>query len=139
MAQARAHRFGEIEVPVTIARALERMGYVTPTEVQSRAIPPLRAGEDLIGQAQTGTGKTAAFGIPLVEKVDPAAGHVQALILHAHSRALRSGHRGDREPRPSSVTCAPSPSMAARAWIVRLPRSSVAPRSWSGPPGASWT
>ncbi len=81
LAQARAHRFGEIEVPVTIARALERMGYVIPTEVQSRAIPPLRAGEDLIGQAQTGTGKTAAFGIPLVEKVDPAAGHVQALVL----------------------------------------------------------
>ncbi len=81
LAQASAHRFGEIEVPVTIARALEQMGYVIPTEVQSRAIPPLRAGEDLIGQAQTGTGKTAAFGIPLVEKVDPAAGHVQALVL----------------------------------------------------------
>jgi ATP-dependent RNA helicase DeaD len=81
LARAAAHRFGDIEVPVTIARALERMGYVTPTEVQVRAIPPLRAGEDLIGQAQTGTGKTAAFGIPLVEKVDPAAGHVQALVL----------------------------------------------------------
>jgi ATP-dependent RNA helicase DeaD len=81
LARAAAHRFGEIEVPVTIARALERMAYVTPTEVQARAIPPLRAGEDLIGQAQTGTGKTAAFGIPLVEKVDPAAAHVQALVL----------------------------------------------------------
>jgi ATP-dependent RNA helicase DeaD len=66
---------------VTIARALERMGYVTPTEVQARAIPPLRTGADLIGQAQTGTGKTAAFGIPIVEKIDPAAGHVQALVL----------------------------------------------------------
>jgi ATP-dependent RNA helicase DeaD len=81
LARAAAHRFGDIEVPVTIARALEQMGYVTPTEVQARAIPPLRAGEDLIGQAQTGTGKTAAFGIPLVEKIDPAAGHVQALVL----------------------------------------------------------
>ncbi len=81
LARASAHRFGDIEVPVTIARALERMGYVTPTEVQDRAIPPLRAGEDLIGQAQTGTGKTAAFGIPMVEKIDPAAGHVQALVL----------------------------------------------------------
>ncbi len=81
LARAASHRFGDIEVPVTIARALEQMGYVTPTEVQARAIPPLRAGEDLIGQAQTGTGKTAAFGIPLVEKIDPAAGHVQALVL----------------------------------------------------------
>ncbi len=81
LAASRAHRFGEIEVPVTIARALERMGYVQPTEVQSRAIPPLRSGRDLIGQAQTGTGKTAAFGIPMVEKIDPAQHHVQALVL----------------------------------------------------------
>ena len=66
---------------MTIARALERMGYETPTEVQARSIPPLRAGDDLIGQAQTGTGKTAAFGIPIVEKIDPAATYVQALVL----------------------------------------------------------
>src|SRR5687767_15898121 len=57
------------------------MGFVTPTEVQARAIPPLRRGEDLIGQAQTGTGKTAAFGIPIIEKIDPASSHVQALVL----------------------------------------------------------
>lgn len=81
LAAASSYRFGEIEVPATIARAIEAMGYVIPTEVQARAIPPLRRGEDLIGQAQTGTGKTAAFGIPIVEKVDPAARHVQALIL----------------------------------------------------------
>jgi ATP-dependent RNA helicase DeaD len=81
LARASQHRFGEVEVPVTIARALERMGYVIPTEVQAQAIPPLRLGEDLIGQAQTGTGKTAAFGIPIVEKVDPAALWVQALVL----------------------------------------------------------
>ncbi len=81
LAAARAHTFGQIEVPVTIARALEKMGYVTPTEVQARAIPPLREGKDLIGQAQTGTGKTAAFGIPIVEKIDPTAGFVQALVL----------------------------------------------------------
>jgi ATP-dependent RNA helicase DeaD len=81
LARASQHRFGEVEVPVTIARALERMGYVIPTEVQAQAIPPLRLGEDLIGQAQTGTGKTAAFGIPIVEKVDPAGRFVQALVL----------------------------------------------------------
>jgi ATP-dependent RNA helicase DeaD len=68
-------------VPVTIARALERMNYQTPTEVQARSIPPLRMGADLIGQAQTGTGKTAAFGIPIVEKIDPSATYVQALVL----------------------------------------------------------
>ncbi len=81
LAAARGYRFGDIEVPATIARAIESMGFVTPTEVQARAIPPLRRGEDLIGQAQTGTGKTAAFGIPIVEKIDPSSVHVQALVL----------------------------------------------------------
>ncbi len=81
LAAQRSHRFGEIELPVTIARAIEKMGFTSPTEVQARAIGPLRAGRDLIGQAQTGTGKTAAFGIPIIEKVDPAAHFVQALVL----------------------------------------------------------
>ena len=81
IAQAGGYRFGDIVVPATIARALTSMGFVTPTEVQARAIPPLREGQDLIGQAQTGTGKTAAFGIPIVEKIDPSSNHVQALIL----------------------------------------------------------
>ncbi|HEX2194002.1 MAG TPA: DEAD/DEAH box helicase [Candidatus Limnocylindria bacterium] len=81
LAAQKAYRFGDIELPATIARAIEKMGFVQPTEVQARAIGPLRAGKDLIGQAQTGTGKTAAFGIPLVEKVDPNARYVQALVL----------------------------------------------------------
>ena len=81
LAAAGAYRFGDIEVPATIARALEQMRFAIPTEVQARAIPPLRQGEDLIGQAQTGTGKTAAFGIPIVEKIDPSSDHVQALVL----------------------------------------------------------
>jgi ATP-dependent RNA helicase DeaD len=81
LAAQRSYRFGDIELPPTIARAIEKMGFVQPTEVQARAIGPLRSGKDLIGQAQTGTGKTAAFGIPVVEKTDPAGTHVQALIL----------------------------------------------------------
>ncbi len=81
LAAQKSYRFGDIELPPTIARAIEMMGFRQPTEVQARSIRPLRAGRDLIGQAQTGTGKTAAFGIPLVEKVDPAARHVQALVL----------------------------------------------------------
>ncbi|HEX3220646.1 MAG TPA: DEAD/DEAH box helicase [Candidatus Limnocylindria bacterium] len=81
LAAQKTYRFGEIELPPTIARAIEKMGFTEPTEVQARAIGPLREGKDLIGQAQTGTGKTAAFGIPIIEKVDPSARHVQALIL----------------------------------------------------------
>jgi ATP-dependent RNA helicase DeaD len=81
LAAQKTYRFGEIELPPTIARAIEKMGFTEPTEVQARAIGPLREGKDLIGQAQTGTGKTAAFGIPIIEKVDPSARHVQALVL----------------------------------------------------------
>ena len=61
--------------------ALRRVGYESPTAIQAQAIPPLLAGRDVIGQAQTGTGKTAAFGLPIVEYVDPALEEVQALVL----------------------------------------------------------
>ena len=64
-----------------VAQAIEEMGYETPTPIQQQAIPPMFEGRDVIGQAQTGTGTTAAFGIPLVEKIDPALRRVQALVL----------------------------------------------------------
>lgn len=64
-----------------VAQAIEEMGYETPTPIQQQAIPPMLEGRDVIGQAQTGTGKTAAFGIPLVEKIDPSLRRVQALVL----------------------------------------------------------
>jgi ATP-dependent RNA helicase DeaD len=61
--------------------AIAEVGYEAPTPIQSAAIPPLLAGRDLIGQAQTGTGKTAAFGLPLLQAVDPAQRSIQALVL----------------------------------------------------------
>ncbi|MBI5598980.1 MAG: DEAD/DEAH box helicase, partial [Deltaproteobacteria bacterium] len=57
------------------------MGFEVPTPIQEKTIPALLTGRDVIGQAQTGTGKTAAFGIPIVERVDRAGHGVQALIL----------------------------------------------------------
>jgi superfamily II DNA/RNA helicase len=61
--------------------ALARMGIETPTLIQARAIPPLMAGRDVIGQSRTGSGKTIAFGLPLVERLDPRLRQVQALVL----------------------------------------------------------
>ncbi len=63
------------------ARALARQGIETPTPIQAQAIPPLLAGRDVIGQSRTGSGKTIAFGLPLVERVDPSLRQVQALVL----------------------------------------------------------
>jgi ATP-dependent RNA helicase DeaD len=66
--------------PATL-EALAHLGYERPTPIQEQAIPPLLEGRDVIGQAQTGTGKTAAFGLPMVEYVDPEHTAVQTLVL----------------------------------------------------------
>ena len=70
------------------------MGYASPTPIQEAVIPPVRAGRDVVGQAQTGTGKTAAFGIPLVEVLDPDVREVQALVL-VPTRELAAQVRGE--------------------------------------------
>jgi ATP-dependent RNA helicase DeaD len=62
-------------------QALARMGIETPTPIQDQAIPPLLEGRDVIGQSRTGSGKTIAFGLPLMERIDPRLPRVQALVL----------------------------------------------------------
>lgn len=77
----RDHRFGLINVSRPVADALAQMGYSHPTPIQEQAIPRFLEGHDLVGQAMTGTGKTASFGIPLAELIDPTAKSVQAIVL----------------------------------------------------------
>jgi superfamily II DNA/RNA helicase len=81
--------FGGLTLSTQTARALAEMNYTEPTEIQAKSIPLLLEGKDVVGQAQTGTGKTAAFGIPLVERIDPTMLVVQALVL-APTRELAS-------------------------------------------------
>jgi ATP-dependent RNA helicase DeaD len=73
--------FSDLGLSEATLRALAEVGYVSPTPIQEEAIPQLLAGRDVIGQAQTGTGKTAAFGLPIIEYLDPDLGEVQALVL----------------------------------------------------------
>ena len=73
--------FADLGLPVDLLRAVTDMGYVTPTAIQREAIPVLLAGRDVVGVAQTGTGKTAAFGLPLLDAVDAREPVVQALVL----------------------------------------------------------
>ena len=70
-----------LPVSAAVGRALEQMEYTTPTPVQDEVIPLVRAERDVVGQAQTGTGKTAAFGIPLVETINRNAREPQVLVL----------------------------------------------------------
>jgi ATP-dependent RNA helicase DeaD len=73
--------FAELGLPEEILEALEDVGYEQPTPIQEQAIPRLLEGRDVIGQAQTGSGKTAAFGLPMLCYVDPAEHEVQGLVL----------------------------------------------------------
>jgi len=76
------HSFDDLGLSAPILQAIGELGFETPTDIQQQAIPLLLEGEgDFIGLAQTGTGKTAAFGLPLLERIDPSQGHVQALVL----------------------------------------------------------
>ena len=74
-------RFEELGLNEKILKAITDMGFEETTPIQAKAIPVQAEGKDIIGQAQTGTGKTAAFGIPLLQKVDPRSRHLQALVL----------------------------------------------------------
>ena len=73
--------FADLGLSGPTLEALAHLGYQQPTPIQEQAIPPLLAGRDVIGQAQTGTGKTAAFGLPMIEYIDPAISEIQALVL----------------------------------------------------------
>ena len=73
--------FEEFYLSERVAKAIREIGLRAPTPIQQESIPQLLAGRDLIGQAQTGTGKTFAFAIPIVEKINPSEKVVQAIVL----------------------------------------------------------
>ncbi len=73
--------FEDLNLDRKILAALKEMGFEEPSPIQKGAIPMALEGEDLIGQAQTGTGKTAAFGIPIIQKINEKDRHIQALVM----------------------------------------------------------
>ncbi len=73
--------FSELGLSPELLKAIDKLGFEQASPIQAEAIPVLMTGKDIVGQSQTGSGKTAAFGIPAVEKVDPARREVQVLIL----------------------------------------------------------
>ena len=73
--------FNDLSLPDTILTAIQALGYDQPTPIQAQAIPALLSGADVLGQAQTGTGKTAAFALPLLAQVNPKRREPQILVL----------------------------------------------------------
>lgn len=81
MTQKNYSSFAELGIHPSILAAIAAVGYEEPSPIQAKAIPEILAGQDIIGQAQTGTGKTAAFALPILSKIDPTNRHTQVLVL----------------------------------------------------------
>src|ERR1700677_3088845 len=73
--------FSELGLSPEILKAVAKMGYEEASPIQSETIPILLSGKDVVGQSQTGSGKTAAFAIPAIERVDPSISATQVIIL----------------------------------------------------------
>ncbi|BBY59725.1 DEAD/DEAH box helicase [Mycolicibacterium sarraceniae] len=73
--------FADLQIHPAVLQAVADVGYETPSAIQAATIPALLAGSDVVGLAQTGTGKTAAFAIPILSKIDPTSRTTQALVL----------------------------------------------------------
>ncbi len=96
------------ELPETVQQGVRDLRWKQPTPVQERVIPPMRAGRDLIVQAQTGSGKTGAFGIPIAATVDPQLAACQALVLvPTRELANQVAEEVATIGRPSGLRCLP--------------------------------
>ena len=76
-----AKTFSDLGLSDAMLKALKDVGYETPSAIQAATIPPLLAGRDVVGLAQTGTGKTAAFALPILSRLDVSQKSPQALVL----------------------------------------------------------
>ena len=100
--------FEDLPLTPEIMKGIEELGFSNLFPIQAQAIIPLLEGKDVIGQAQTGTGKTAAFGIPMVERVNPNINRVQGLVLApTRELAIQVAQRISRFGRYSSLNVLP--------------------------------
>src|SRR4051812_45964314 len=113
--------FADLQIHPLVLQAVADVGYESPSAIQAATIPAMMAGSDVVGLAQTGTGKTAAFAIPILSKIDPTSRVTQALVL-APTRELALqvaeafGRYGNRLPQinvlPIYGGSSPGPQLA---------------------------
>ena len=128
--------FDDLDLPPELSRAVDDLGFDIPTAIQAAAIPALLDGRDITGVAQTGTGKTAAFGLPLLAAIDHQRARRAGARPDPDPRAGRPGRRGDHLVRQR--TCRRSPSCrstAAPASCRSAPRCSAGAQVVVGTPG----
>ena len=116
-------KFSELGLLEEMQRAIDELGFETATDIQAEAIPAVREGRDVIGKSQTGTGKTLAFAIPAIEKIDrsEAETSVQVLIL-CPTRELAQQGADERQRRHLdhvfALLCGHAPTSPASGWII---------------------
>lgn len=131
--------FEDLGLSPDLLKSIEDMGFEEPSPIQLLAVPPLLAGRDVMGQAQTGTGKTAAFGLPILEKAVPG-GNIQAIVLcptrelaiqvaEELGRAGRPQEKHDHSAhlrRPAHRTAVSGPGQGRARWLwARREESSI--------------
>ena len=99
--------FASLSLSQATLGSLEAKGYESPTPVQEESIPKALAGKDLVVQSRTGTGKTAAFGIPMIEYVDPTTGGPVFKTMTFFAQMLRPGERTQPLQQTASLLVAP--------------------------------
>src|SRR3954464_7881302 len=107
-------KFQDYQFKPFIMDALKKIGFFEPTEIQERMIPVVLKGESAIGQSQTGTGKTLAYVLPILEKIDPSRQEVQAVIT-APTRELAS--QIYHQILKITSHCSPEQSIMTRCYI----------------------
>ena len=135
--------FATLGLAEPLLRALDRERFLQPTPIQASAIPPLLAGRDLLGIAQTGTGKTAAFALPMLQHLaarpEPAAPLRHACPDPGADPRTGAADRGRLHRLGGDLKRASSPFSAASAAPCRCSGCAAAPTSWSARPVASAT
>ena len=127
--------FADLQIHPSVLQAVADVGYESPSAIQAATIPAMMAGSDVVGLAQTGTGKTAAFAIPILSKIDTANKTTQALVLApTRELALQVAEAFSRYGAhlPRSTCCR---STAARPTGLSSPVCGAV-RRWSSEPPA---